>query len=107
SRISLGLLPGSARLGPQAPESGGMIPQPWGSWRGPLWAALLAGAAAAPGLGIPFLADDWALLGMPGNGWTAGTPFGYFRPLSMATLSLDRLFWGVSPAGFHLTNLVL
>jgi hypothetical protein len=35
------------------------------------------------------------------------TPFGYVRPLAMISYWLDRQMWGLSPAGFHLTNLIL
>lgn len=32
---------------------------------------------------------------------------GYYRPLTYVSFALDRAIWGLSPAGFHLTNLVL
>ena len=32
---------------------------------------------------------------------------GYYRPLTYVSFALDRAFWGVNPAGFHLTNLIL
>ena len=38
---------------------------------------------------------------------TARTPFGYFRPLCMATYSIERRAWGISPSLSHLTNLIL
>ncbi|MBT0653835.1 tetratricopeptide repeat protein [Geomobilimonas luticola] len=32
---------------------------------------------------------------------------GYYRPVTYISFALDRAVWGVNPAGFHLTNLVL
>ncbi len=33
--------------------------------------------------------------------------FHYFRPLSIFTLIIDKLFWGYNFTGYHLTNLIL
>jgi hypothetical protein len=75
---------------------------------GPALAALVAALAALPALGIPFLADDWVDLAAAEKGQILVTPFGYVRPLSMLTHSLElRLFGGPSPTCSHLTNLVL
>jgi hypothetical protein len=74
---------------------------------GPLFAALVAAGAGLPGLFVPFLADDWSHLELVAQGTLTRTPFGYFRPLCMATYSFDRLLWGESPLFFHLTNLAL
>ena len=32
---------------------------------------------------------------------------GYYRPVTYLSFALDRAFWGVNPAGYHLTNLLL
>jgi len=32
---------------------------------------------------------------------------GYYRPVTYISFALDRSVWGVNPAGFHLTNLIL
>ena len=32
---------------------------------------------------------------------------GYYRPVTYISFALDRAVWGVNPAGFHLTNLLL
>ncbi len=33
--------------------------------------------------------------------------YGYYRPLTTLSFMIDRLVWGLSPSGFHLTNLLL
>lgn len=38
--------------------------------------------------------------------WTT-TLMGHYVPLSWMTLGLDYVLWGMNPAGYHLTNLVL
>jgi len=38
---------------------------------------------------------------------TTATPGSTYRPLYWLTLTLDRHLWGLSPAGFHLTSLLL
>lgn len=38
---------------------------------------------------------------------TAVGSTGYYRPLTYVSLALDRAIWGINPAGFHLTNLLL
>ena len=43
-----------------------------------------------------FLSEDMAM-----------GPTGYYRPLTYISFALDRALWGLNPAGFHLTNLVL
>jgi hypothetical protein len=75
--------------------------------RGPLLAAILAAGAALPGIRLPFLADDWALLADVIDRPTLRTPFGYFRPLCMAAYWLDLHLWRFSPGLFHLTNVIL
>src|SRR5580658_11093977 len=95
----------------------------------PLSAGLLGGPGRlplVPTLFAPFLADDYLHIDVasrfPGSlssGWvlpveTAGawwTPHGltveYFRPLVIVFFAIDRLLYGLHPAGYHLTNLLL
>lgn len=75
--------------------------------RGAWLAAAAAVFAAVPGLFFPFLSDDWHLIESVGAGAPPPTPYGYFRPLYTATFWLDRRLWGLSPLGFHATNLLL
>jgi len=74
---------------------------------GPLLASLLAAVAAVPGLFLPFLADDWILLGDAARGILSRTLFGYFRPLTVLTYRMEMLVWGARPLPFHLLNLAL
>lgn len=74
---------------------------------GPLLAALVAAAAALPGLWFPFLSDDWVQIRSVISGIPMQTPFNVFRPVYMATLWWDHALWGLSPAMFHATNLLL
>ncbi len=37
----------------------------------------------------------------------AGIDSGYYRPLQALTYAVDYALWGLNPAGFHLTNVVL
>jgi hypothetical protein len=80
---------------------------PWRYFQTPAFAALLALAAAAPGLGFPYLSDDWALLNTVATGLHHSTPYGDFRPLFMASLWLDHSLFALSPFFFHLTNIAL
>jgi hypothetical protein len=95
--------------GASAPRGG--PPSAWGRLlerRGPLLAALAAAVLALPGLGLPFLSDDWIQMEAAGaDAPPPRTPFADFRPLYMATLWLDRRLWGLSPGPAHLANLVL
>ena len=75
--------------------------------RGSLLAATVAALAALPGIGFPFLSDDWLMVESVGKGALPTSPYNYFRPLYMATFWLDRQIWGPSPVFFHLTNLLL
>jgi len=43
-----------------------------------------------------FLSEDTAM------GFT-----GYYRPVTYLSFAMDRAIWGMNPAGFHLTNLIL
>lgn len=75
--------------------------------RGPLLAAGVAALAALPGLGLPFLSDDWHLIEATTSEPFPAAAYDYFRPLYVATFWLDQGLWGRSPALFHLTNLLL
>ena len=83
------------------------------------WAAAVAVVLAlilhAPAMGLSFLSDDFEriedALTMAGDGaagllWRAGAD-GYYRPVFYASLAADHALWGLSPAGFHRTNIVL
>lgn len=72
---------------------------------GALIAALAASVAALPGLWLPFLADDWINLAAVAHRVPLRTPFGYLRPLYLATYRWDWLVWGLSAPCFHATNL--
>lgn len=95
----------------------------------PVAAGVLVALAAlplVPTLFAPFFADDYLhidvasrLPGSLSSGWvlpvaSAGawwTPQGltveYFRPLVVVFFAIDRLLYGLHPAGYHLTNLLL
>ena len=73
----------------------------------PLLAALVAAGASAPALWLPFLSDDWAQIQAVARSCPLTTPFHDFRPLFMASLWLDRHLWGLAPAWFHATNVLL
>src|SRR5262245_60069457 len=76
--------------------------------RHPAWLAALAAAAAGlPALALPFLADDWLNLAAVVEGVFRRTAYGYFRPFYLGTYWLDWQLSGLSPAFFHLTNLLL
>jgi hypothetical protein len=75
----------------------------WGVW----FAAAVAFCLALPGLAFPFLSDDWIQIESVESGVPLRTPFEDFRPIYMMSLWLDRALWGLSPAGFHLTNALL
>lgn len=74
--------------------------------RGSTLATLAAACAALPGLRFPFLSDDWLQIESISGALPPRTPFGDFRPLFMASLWIDRLIGGLSPAFFHLSNLL-
>ena len=87
-------------------------------WLIPLFVALAAGVSFFPILGNEFVEwDDYENLisneSYRGLGWSQFrwmfTTFhmGPYQPLSWASLGLDYLIWGMNPAGYHLTNLVL
>ena len=70
-------------------------------------AATAAVLASLPGLGFPFLSDDWLLVSRAAGPRPSFAAYGYFRPLYTSTFWIDRHIAGVSPAFFHLTNLLL
>lgn len=86
-----------------------------------LCVSLLAALAFGRSLEAPFFWDDDLLI--VGNPWL-GTPSGLlrpftpaywralsfaedYRPVEMASYSLDHAFWGGNPVGYHLSNLLL
>lgn len=89
----------------------------------PVLIALLTAAVFAPALGNGFVWDDsFNVVDNPhlrGFGWAqlrwmltaawSGHPGwgGQWIPLTWASLALDHLLWGLSPRGYHLTNIVL
>ncbi len=75
--------------------------------RGAWIAAGAAALAAAPGAALPYLADDWANLSLVAEGVALRTPFGYFRPLYLATFRAEYLSWGAAPVLSHLLNILL
>ena len=84
----------------------------------PVAVAVLAFLAFLPALNADFVAwdDDRNFLGNPsyrGLGpaqlhwmWTT-FHMGHYVPLTWMTLGLDYRLWGMNPAGYHLTNLLL
>lgn len=84
------------------------------------WAAALAllaltALAYAPGVSSPLLwddrdhiADNPRLQSLGGLAGVVSAPQGrYYRPLIFASYAAERCAWGLSPIGFHLTNLLL
>jgi hypothetical protein len=75
----------------------------------------------APALTIPFIGDDYGfLLVCSGTGidwgrvlrefvagWGGLPEMGYWRPLTTLSAALDVLFFGPTPFGFHLQNLLI
>src|SRR6266446_4597734 len=72
----------------------------------------------APGVGNDFVDwdDNLNFVTNPyyrGLGWTelrwmlTATVTGHYIPVTWMTLGLDYVLWGMNPAGYHLTNLVL
>jgi protein O-mannosyl-transferase len=91
----------------------GRRPSPW---LGPL-VFLAAGAAFLPALRNGFVWDDWALIvrtvGFRGFDarhlrWMATTThMANYTPLAWLSYGFDYALWGLEPAGYHLTNLLL
>ncbi|MFB3121230.1 MAG: tetratricopeptide repeat protein, partial [Candidatus Binatia bacterium] len=86
-------------------------------WLVPVIVALLTGVAFLPALQNGFVDFDdkvnflsnphYRGLGLDELRWMF-TPFwGHYTPLTWLTLGLDYLLWGMDPAGYHLTNVLL
>jgi tetratricopeptide (TPR) repeat protein len=84
----------------------------------PLFVALVTFIAFAPTLGNGFVNWDdeknflnnphYRGLGLSQLGWMWTTfHLGHYVPLSWMTLGFDYSVWGMNPAGYHLTNLLL
>ncbi len=86
-------------------------------WLAPVFMGLICSVVFLPALSTGFLWDDIGIVSKivdhPGWGWASlrwfWTTFyiGHYAPLSWMSWALDYYLWGLSPAGFHLTNLVL
>ena len=92
--------------------------QRWVRWLAPLLVALLTLAAFLPTLQNQFVRwdDPENFLDNPdyrGLAWSQlcwmWTTFhmGHYIPLTWMTLGIDYLLWGMNPAGYHLTTLLL
>lgn len=102
-----------------APQDHGSQPTAFGGgWAIPLAVAAVTAAVFAPTLGNGFVNwdDPQTLVDNPhlrGLGWTqlrwALTTFlmGHYSPLLWMSFGLDYLLWGMNPAGYHLTSLLL
>ena len=97
-------------------------PHSFATWAGAAAVFLAAFAFHAPALRGSFVHDDFPLivynqdLADPGAAAMLLKPAGYLntlglrgatRPLSLLSLMADRRLWKLSPAGYHLTNLLL
>jgi len=86
-------------------------------WLVPVIVALLTGAAFLPALQNGFVWDDnnnfllnphYRGLGVDELRWMfTAFHLGHYIPLTWLTLGLDYLLWGMDPAGYHLTNILL
>jgi len=87
------------------------------NWLVPVIVALLTGVAFLPALQNGFVNWDddrnfllnfyYRGLGFDELRWMF-TPFwGHYTPLTWMTLGLDYVLWGMKPAGYHLTSLLL
>ena len=80
----------------------------------PVLSVMLAALVWATALNFYFINDDFGLLVAIRNPslklfysffWIGHEVF--YRPLTYATYAIDHIFWGRTPAGFHLTNLLM
>src|SRR6186713_9336 len=80
----------------------------------PVLSVMLAALVWASALNFYFINDDFGLLVAVRNPslklfysffWIGHEVF--YRPLTYATYAIDHIFWGTTPAGFHLTNLLI
>ena len=90
------------------------------AWHAALVATVVA-VVYANALGAGFVWDDlYLVVGNPAikrlayiprlftaDLFPAGIDSGYYRPLQALTYAVDYALWGLAPAGFHLTNVVL
>jgi hypothetical protein len=53
------------------------------------------------------MSDDWINLASVADRMPLRTPFGYFRPLYLASYWAEARLWGLRPFAFHSTNLLL
>src|SRR5881409_539756 len=108
----------SQHQGPPPREPVVHTPAPgWVLWLVPVLIALVTVAAFLPALQNQFVSwdDDENFLDNPhyrGLGWSPlrwmwTTHQGHYIPLTWMTLGLDYLLWGMNPAGYHLTSLLL
>src|SRR5262245_41825578 len=90
----------------------------WSTWLAPIVIVGVTLVAFHPSLqnGFVDFDDDQAFLLNPryrGLGWTnvswmfTTLHMGHYQPLSLLTLALDHLLWGMAPWGYHLTSLLL
>ena len=97
-------------------ESASTAPGGWTRWAAPALVAALAVAAFLPALHNDFLNWDDAKnyldnphyrgLGPRQLAWMFTTVhMGHYIPVTWITFGLDYLVWGMSPAGYHLTNI--
>jgi hypothetical protein len=72
----------------------------------PLFLGLISFAVFYGSLDIYFISDN---IGHIENAYQnlLDTSFNYFRPVAVFSLYLDKLIWGMNPAGYHFTNLVI
>jgi len=86
-------------------------------WLVPVVVALLTGVAFLPALENGFVNWDddrnfllnfhYRGLGLDELKWMFMPYWGHYTPLTWMTLGLDYLLWGMAPAGYHLTNILL
>jgi protein O-mannosyl-transferase len=115
----------SKRHSPERPKTGGRMRRTdsWSPWLVFGGAALVALLVYLPTMRYDFVWDDNELI--PGNPFLARTnpielftkgfwnnpavkgDASYYRPLANLSLYFDRKMWGLRPAGYHLTNVVI
>jgi len=86
-------------------------------WLVPVIVALLTGVAFLPALENGFVNWDddrnfllnfhYRGLGLDELRWMFAPYWGHYTPLTWMTLGLDYLVWGMDPAGYHFTNVLL
>jgi hypothetical protein len=84
-------------------------------WLLPAFAMTFAAAVWATALNYYFINDDFTLLlvvrepsmELISSFIRIGDGRIFYRPLTYITFAVDQLLWGMKPAGFHLTNILL